>query len=210
VGYGVPGLAFASGHVFALRRWSASSIGPSYTAVWHRRANGRWRIYSDVCDRSSCSRYISDAVPECFETAIRLDWLSPWALRVTVPEAAIEWHLSFADTLATLAFGLGVTALPERALHSTAALELMTAMAPVALGVHGLRLTGVMPNGQHYRVAPRRVLRVRTARASWGGEDLGAVQLDAPPVHLGSLSLTMSGLFAFMTARFTDAAGREP
>ena len=34
-GYGVMGLPFASGHVLAMRRFPASSIGPGYSSVWH-------------------------------------------------------------------------------------------------------------------------------------------------------------------------------
>src|SRR4051794_27060033 len=35
-GYGVMGLPFDSGHVLAMRRFPASSVGPAYSSVWHR------------------------------------------------------------------------------------------------------------------------------------------------------------------------------
>jgi hypothetical protein len=41
-GYGVMGLPFRSGHVLAMRRFPASSIGPACTSVWHRSPDGRW------------------------------------------------------------------------------------------------------------------------------------------------------------------------
>ena len=45
-GYAIIGLPFQSGHVLALRRFPTSSIGPGYTAVWHRNPSGRWTFYS--------------------------------------------------------------------------------------------------------------------------------------------------------------------
>jgi hypothetical protein len=35
-GYGLMGLPLASGHILAMRRFPASSVGPGYTSVWHR------------------------------------------------------------------------------------------------------------------------------------------------------------------------------
>jgi hypothetical protein len=49
-GFGVMGLPFDSGHVLALRRFPASSIGPAYTAVWHRDPAGRWAFWQDQPD----------------------------------------------------------------------------------------------------------------------------------------------------------------
>ncbi len=39
-GYAVLGLPFRSGHLLALRRFPASSVGPAYTSVWHRDPYG--------------------------------------------------------------------------------------------------------------------------------------------------------------------------
>jgi hypothetical protein len=47
-GYAVIGLPFGSGHVFSLRRFPASSVGPGYTSVWHRDPEGYWSFYSTV------------------------------------------------------------------------------------------------------------------------------------------------------------------
>ena len=55
-GYAVIGLPFQSGHVLALRRFSASSLGPAYTSVWHRDPAGRWTFYSTVAPDCSCAR----------------------------------------------------------------------------------------------------------------------------------------------------------
>ncbi len=34
-GYGVMGVPFTSGHLLAMRRFPASSLGEGYTSVWH-------------------------------------------------------------------------------------------------------------------------------------------------------------------------------
>jgi hypothetical protein len=56
-GYAVIGLPFRSGHVLALRRFPASSVGPGYTSIWHRDPRGSWTFYSTVPPEQSCSRY---------------------------------------------------------------------------------------------------------------------------------------------------------
>src|SRR5947209_1004370 len=56
-GYGVMGLPFGSGHILALRRFPASSIGPGYRSVWHRDPDARWTFFQDVAPNQGCSRY---------------------------------------------------------------------------------------------------------------------------------------------------------
>ena len=58
-GYGVMGLPFASGHILALRRFPASSVGSGYSSVWHRTPTGRWTFYANVEPSLSCARYFS-------------------------------------------------------------------------------------------------------------------------------------------------------
>ncbi len=52
-GYGVMGLPFRSGHVLALRRFPASSIGPGYTSVWHRDPDGAWTFFATASPRQT-------------------------------------------------------------------------------------------------------------------------------------------------------------
>src|SRR5215813_674896 len=56
-GYAVMGVPFRSGHILALRRFPASSVGPAYTSVWHRDPRGMWTFYSTVNPEMGCSRY---------------------------------------------------------------------------------------------------------------------------------------------------------
>jgi hypothetical protein len=64
VGYGVMGVPFTSGHLLAMRRFPASSLGVSYTSVWHRDPQGKWTFYTDVPPQLACPRYFGSAVAE--------------------------------------------------------------------------------------------------------------------------------------------------
>ena len=64
VGYGVMAQPFASGHVLALRRFVATSVGPAYTAVWHRDPDGRWTFRITGEPLQCCNRYFGSAVDE--------------------------------------------------------------------------------------------------------------------------------------------------
>ena len=61
-GYAVIGLPFRSGHVLAMRRFPASSIGLGYTSVWHRSPEGKWTFYSSVRPEDGCSRYFGSEI----------------------------------------------------------------------------------------------------------------------------------------------------
>jgi hypothetical protein len=63
-GYAVMGLPFRSGHVLALRKFPASSIGPGYTSVWHRDPDGIWAFYSTVNQDLGCSRYFGREIAQ--------------------------------------------------------------------------------------------------------------------------------------------------
>ena len=61
-GYGVMGLPFASGYILGLRRWTTSSVGESFTSIWHRDPGGRWTFYESVRCEVACTRYFGSAV----------------------------------------------------------------------------------------------------------------------------------------------------
>jgi hypothetical protein len=52
------GLPLPSGHVLALRRFPASSLGPDYTSIWHRDPGGKWTFYSTAAPEQSCYRIV--------------------------------------------------------------------------------------------------------------------------------------------------------
>lgn len=73
-GYGVMGLPFASGHVLGLRRWTASSVGNTFTSIWHRDPTGCWTFYESVDCEVACTRYFGADVERVREGPIDLDW----------------------------------------------------------------------------------------------------------------------------------------
>jgi hypothetical protein len=202
VGYGVIGLAFASGHVLGLRRWTASSVGPAYTSLWHRTPGGTWAFYADVAPELACTRYAGAAVDEAHTAHIRLAWTGPRTLVVEVPAAAIRWTMTLRDTAATRLFGAVRRRLPDRWLASERALAVLGACARVGLGTGPVRLAGRMPNGQRFRVTPTGLWVVDAARAEVRGEDVGAPGVNGPPARIGDFLIPRRPLFALATARF--------
>lgn len=89
-GYGVMGLPFDSGHVLAMRRFPASSVGSGYSSVWHRGPDGRWTFYADVAPQQACTRYFGLAAAAAFETPVTIRWPGPLRLEVSVPAARLE------------------------------------------------------------------------------------------------------------------------
>lgn len=202
VGYGVIGLSFSSGHILGLRRWPASSVGPAYTSVWHRDPEGTWRLYSDVAEVYSCSRYISAAVTDALSGPIHLRWLAPFRLRIEVEAAALRWELSFRSSLMTAAFGLARRFISDGTAASDGALAFLERAARMGLGAGPIRLRGLMPNGQQFRIVPRRLWAVGSSTASLAGVDLGAPCQPAGIARLGDFVVPACGLLAFATARF--------
>jgi hypothetical protein len=85
-GYGVMGLPFASGHVLAMRRFPASSIGPACTSVWHRDPAGGWDFWQNQPGDQACSRYFGSALAGTRRAHIELDWPGEYTLRIATAE----------------------------------------------------------------------------------------------------------------------------
>jgi hypothetical protein len=105
-GWGVMGLPFETGHVLALRRFSASSVGPGSTALWHRSPEGAWRIISNVEPQVACPRYFGRELREARVDEIELSWTGRRSFRVTVAAARLEWEVHLASTWATRAMNV--------------------------------------------------------------------------------------------------------
>ena len=202
VGYGVLGLTFSSGHILGLRRWPASSIGPAYTSVWHRSPAGRWQLFTDVAEIRSCSRYISAMMREAHTTAIRLAWLDPWRFRVDIGSADFRWDMQLRATPLTAGFAMMRGLVTDRLASSDRALRLLERLARTGLGTGPIRLRGLMPNGQQFRIIPRRIWMIESAVARLGGTDLGVPGPLTAPARLGDLVVPECGMLTFATARF--------
>jgi hypothetical protein len=79
-------------------RWTASSIGESFTSIWHRDPEGTWTFYeSPSCD-VACSQYFGADVARFRVASITLDWRDPHRLHVATDDAAVDWTVELGST----------------------------------------------------------------------------------------------------------------
>lgn len=199
-GYGVMGLPLESGDYLALRHWTTSSFGPAYRSVWHRDADGRWTIYSDQPPEVSCARFVGAAAHAVVTAPIRLTWSGDRHFTVEVED--LRWDVELTSSPATTALTGCGSVLPEAAWASPTVLRLMGRLAGLLLGTGPLRLVGVMPCGQAYRIAARRTWLVQDTQAEYAGRSLGHERRPETPVTIGPVLLPRRGVF------FADATGR--
>lgn len=201
-GYAVMGLPFASGHVLAMRRFPASSIGPAYTSVWHREPSGRWAFWQDQPGDVACSRFFGGGTASVRHVAVDLRWPGPSTFRLEVPELGFEWTATVGTSAAALVLSAVGAALPEAAWRSPALLAATGAVAGPLLRAGRLRLAGRAPNGQRFLSAPRLVRPIVDAAARLDGVDLGLPGPVHPQAALGDFLVPQRGLFALGATRF--------
>ncbi len=194
-GYGVMGVPFDSGHSLALRVWPTVSFAAPYTAVWHRSPAGRWTLWSDHDPATSCARFFGAGVDEVVTTAISVTWPTPSELHVEVP-GTVRWRVSLGTTPASRLMTGMSGLLPDAAWRSDRVLDVMGRMAGPVLGAGRLRLRGLVPNGQWFQMAPRRVWVVTSSTATVHGQELGAPAALREQAHLGDTWLPQRGVFA--------------
>jgi hypothetical protein len=201
-GYGVMGLPFRSGHVLAVRRFTASSIGPGYTSVWHRRPDGEWIFYTSVAPAHSCPRFFGADALDAIETAIELEWTAPFRLRVAMPAVPFEWEIDLGATVATRLMNAVGRLLPNGAWRSPAVLTTMSLVAGPLLGVGRIGLQGTVPNGQRFIANPRTMWTVIRSSARLDGEEFGPPGAVHPQAHLGDFWIPQRGILAIGEAHF--------
>jgi hypothetical protein len=203
-GYGVMGQPFASGHVLALRRFPASSIGPAYTSVWHRDPAGRWEFWQDQPDDQACSRYFGSALAGTRRAHIELDWTGESTLQITIAEAAFIWEVTLAASAATRALNAIGVLVPDRAWRAPAVLAVMGPAAGQALRAGRVAMTGRAPNGQAFVVNPQRIWLTAQSSARLGDQHLGPPGPLGQQAQLGDFWAPQRGLFAIGRAYFTN------
>ncbi|MGH2368766.1 MAG: hypothetical protein ACRDI2_11265, partial [Chloroflexota bacterium] len=195
-GYGVMGLPFASGHILALRRFPASSVGPGYASVWHRSPQGRWTIYTSVPPLQACPRYFGNETAVAEAADIRINWAGPRSFAVTIPGGRLQWDVTLAATLATQAMNAMGRSMPDALWQSRPVLSLMAAVAGPLLGAGRLSLHGLAPNRQWFIANPRLIWSIPATRAIWHGQDLGLIGPVPDQGRLGDFWIPQRGLFA--------------
>jgi len=203
-GYGVMGLPFTSGHVLAMRRFPASSIGPAYTSVWHRDPTGRWVFWQDQPDELACPRYFSSALAETRCCAIELDWPGATTMRIAVPEADLEWTATMAASPVSRVLNAVGSVLPDRAWRARPILAALGPVAGAALRAGKVGLAGRVPNGQRFVPNPRQVWLVAAATVRMGQEDFGRLGPLTNQARLGDFWIPQRGLFAIGRAFFAS------
>ena len=204
-GYGVVGLPLASGHVLALRRYTASSIGPAYTCVWLRDPDGRWTFYADAPPNVSCARFFGADGDAAAVDRITVTWTGPRSFTAVVDGARLAWAVHLRPTARSRVLSAAAASLPERLWHDAHALAALGAVAGRTLDVGQLRLAGRAPSGHHFRVAPRGVWPVDASTVLVDGESLGPQDGGAAPQsRLGDFWIPRRGLFVVWELCFDD------
>lgn len=195
-GYGVMGVPFASGHVLGLRRWVATSVGPGFLSIWHRRPDGTWRFIQDVDSPAGCCRWFGNGAQEATLSPISLDWPAPSTLQVRTEDGSVDWQVDLTSTPMTRAMNAMGAAMPLAAWRSEPVLRAMGAMATRALGAGRLRLSGTTANDQHFVANPTRIWMVASSCASIDGVDAGPQQPLPEQARLGDFWIPQRGIFA--------------
>lgn len=201
-GYGVMGLPFASGHVLALRRFPASSLGYGYTAVWHRTPEGCWTFWSDVDPDLSCARYFGEAVSEVGIRPIRVTWKGSHALRVTVGDGLVDWWMSLRATFTTVMMNGLAQLVPDAIWKHPPFVRALGRVGGVVLGAGRIGLAGRTPNGQAFCASPTRVWRIAASNARVGGVALGSPAPLREQARLGDFAIPQRGIFAIGRSYF--------
>jgi hypothetical protein len=195
-GFGVMGLPFASGHVLALRRFSASSIGPAYTSVWHRDPAGRWAFWQDQADDQACSRYFGSALAETRRCSIELDWPAESTMRVAVAELGFVWTVTMSASPVTRALNAVGSLLPDTAWRAQPVLTVMEHVAGAALRAGRIAMAGKAPNGQPFVANPLRIWLIAESSAHLAGENFGPPGPLGEQARLGDFWIPQRGVFA--------------
>ncbi len=201
-GYGVMGLPFASGHVLALRRFPASSIGPGYTSVWHRDPGGAWTFYTTVAPSQSCNRFFGNEVAQAVVCDIELTWPGADTLSIKIERAALDWEAVLTAIPATRALNSVAQLMPTALWQQRAVLGLMARVAGDVLSAGRLGLYGRAPNGQTFIANPLVVWTIASSEARIAGQSLGPVGPLPEQARLGDFWIPQRGLFAIGRAFF--------
>jgi hypothetical protein len=198
-GYGVMGLPFRSGHLLALRRFPASSIGPGYTSVWHRDPHGVWTFYSTVNPELGCSRYFGAEVMHNVVGPIGIEWAGPEQFSVNIG-TALRWDVRVKESLATRLMNAAARLMPEAWWQNKLVLKAMGAAAGLAFGTGKMNLAGKTPNGYDFIANPQRVWLIESSHAILNGLDLGPTGALDQQARLNDFFIPQRGLFAVARA----------
>jgi hypothetical protein len=207
-GWAVPGITFSSGHVLALRCFTASSIGPGYRSVWHRDPDGYWTFYTSVPPAQSCARYFGRDVARTVVAPIDATWVDAWSLVVSVA-GALTWRIELSATAMTRASSRLFPHLPRSVWQSPQLLRTLGWLAGHLLGSGPVVLGGRTPNGHWFTAVPRRVWMVRGSRAQVAGVDVGTPAPQDVPARLADVVVPRRGIMMTVEVNLVPPRGRH-
>ena len=197
-GYAVVGVPFRSGHILAMRRFPATSIGPGYTSVWHRDPTGRWVIYQDQTPLCTCPRGFGPAIDDAPTVPIRLEWTGShrFCVDIDTEDIRLHWDVPLSQSAVTRGLNAIAAVLPQRVRHHPVALAAMSRTVGPLLRAGRLRLSGKVPAGVEFFADLRRVWLIERSAASIDGTDLGEPGPLPAQERLADFWLPQRGLFA--------------
>lgn len=194
-GYAVIGLTFRSGHILALRRFPASSVGAEYTSVWHRDPSRNWTFYSTVLPELGCSRYFGAEVRRNVVAPIDLEWTGPANFHVRIGEV-LDWEMTLSESLLSRSMNAAARLVPEAWWRTAAPLKLMGIAVRMLLGTGKMNLSGETPNGQQFIANPQRIWLIDSSRAAVNRVDLGPLGPLDEQARLNEFLIPQRGVFA--------------
>lgn len=198
-GYAVIGLPFRSGHVLALRRFPASSLGPGYTSVWHRSPAGTWIFYSTVAPEQGCARYFGGEIHRNITSPIDIAWTGPAEFCVTIGDV-LRWELRLTASPLSRLMNAVASLLPEQWWQRRIMLKIMGHAARILLRTSKINLAGRTPNGHEFIANPQRVWLIDSSRAVVSGTDTGPVGALREQASLNEFLIPQRGIFAVARA----------
>lgn len=209
-GWALVGLPFESGHVLALRRFPASSVGPAYTSVWHRDPDRRWTMYVDAPADVSCPRYFGRALDRIVETDIVIAWTGPRRFRVVTGTAGFGWQVRLRTTPITRLMSAFMPRLPAAWLCRRWLLGPLGRLAGPLLDAGRFRLHGRVPGPYAFRLCPTRLWAVADSSAVVLGADVGAPRPLHRQARLADFWIPQRGLLGFGETIFEPHTSAKP
>jgi hypothetical protein len=201
-GYGVLGVTFASGHVLALRRITAASVGPAFTTVWHRDPAGLWRFYADAAAEGTCLRYFGVAGEAMAEERISIAWHGPTTFTVRVPGPRIAWAVHLGPSNGARALAAVRRRLPASFRRRPSVRRLLDRVAGRVLELEHLTMEGRTPSGHHFQLDAHEYWVVDWSTARCRDEHLGPPVCPRAPVRLADFTVPAWGVFTTGDAYF--------
>jgi hypothetical protein len=128
-------------------------------------------------------------------------WETPWSLLISI-DGLVDWRVDIKNTPATRLMSAIGGKVPTAAWTNRKVLAVMSRIVGPLLRIGKIRLAGNLPNGQEFRIAPKRLWGVADSTAVVQGEDIGPVGPHTVQGSLADFQLPQRGICAVAQGRF--------